>query len=46
MKIKKIKFIEEVKDIYNDNIDVFVEKDDGSIYTQLQLVHRKIYLKK
>lgn len=30
MKIKKIKFIEKVRDTYNDNIiDVFVEKDDG-----------------
>ena len=29
MKIKKIKFIKEITDVDNDNIDVFVEKEDG-----------------
>jgi len=29
MKIKRIKFLEEIRDLYNDNIDVLVEKKDG-----------------
>ena len=29
MKIKKIKFIKEITDVDNDNIDVFVENEDG-----------------
>lgn len=36
MKIVKISYptpLEQVKDIYNDNIDVFVELEDGETYT-------------
>ena len=32
MKIKRIEFLEEIKDINNDNIDVLVEKEDGYKY--------------
>jgi hypothetical protein len=32
MKIKRIKFIEDVRDVNNNNIDVLVEKEDGSNY--------------
>lgn len=32
MKIKRIEFLEDVKDASNDNIDVLVEKVDGSIF--------------
>jgi len=32
MKIKRIKFMEDVRDVSNDNIDVLVEKEDGSNY--------------
>ena len=33
MRIKKIRFIDEVRDEYNDSIDVGVEFEDGSSYT-------------
>jgi hypothetical protein len=33
MKIKKIEFVEEIKDPYVDNVDVFVENEDGYTYT-------------
>jgi len=29
MKIKRIEFAEEITDVNNDNIDVFVENEDG-----------------
>ena len=32
MKIRKIEFITEIKDVYNDNVDVFVENEDGYTY--------------
>jgi hypothetical protein len=32
MEIKRIKFMEDVRDVNNDNIDVLVEKEDGSNY--------------
>ena len=33
MKIKRIEFAEEITDVNNDNIDVFVENEDGYTYT-------------
>jgi hypothetical protein len=33
MKIKRIEFMEEIRDVINDNIDVIVENEDGYIYT-------------
>jgi len=33
MKIKRIEFAEEIRDVNNDNIDVFVENEDGYTYT-------------
>jgi hypothetical protein len=33
MRIKKIRFIDEVKDQLNDSIDVGIEFEDGSSYT-------------
>ena len=32
MKIKRIEFMEEIRDVYNDNIDVLVENEDGYNY--------------
>ena len=32
MKIKRIEFMEEIADVYNDNIDVLVENEDGYKY--------------
>ena len=32
MEIEKIYFIEEIKDVNNDNIEVFVENEDGYTY--------------
>ena len=32
MKIKRIEFMEEIRDVDNDNIDVLVEKEDGYKY--------------
>lgn len=32
MKIKRIEFMEDVRDVSKDNIDVLVEKEDGSNY--------------
>ena len=32
MKIKRIEFMDEIKDVDNDNIDVLVEKEDGYEY--------------
>ena len=32
MKIKRIEFMEEITDLYNDNIDVLVENEDGYNY--------------
>ena len=32
MKIKRIEFMEDVRDVSNDNIDVLVEKEDGFSY--------------
>lgn len=32
MKIKRIEFMEEVKDVNNDNIDVLVETEEGFEY--------------
>ena len=32
MKIKRIEFLEEIKDINNDSIDVLIEIDDGYQY--------------
>ena len=32
MKIKQIKFLEEIHNIYNENIDVLVENEDGYEY--------------
>jgi division protein CdvB (Snf7/Vps24/ESCRT-III family) len=32
MKIKRIEFMEEITDVYNDNIDVLVENEDGYNY--------------
>ena len=33
MKMKRIKFMENVKDVNNDNIDVLIEKENGSSFT-------------
>jgi hypothetical protein len=33
MRIRKISFIDEVKDQFNDSIDVAIEFEDGSSYT-------------
>jgi hypothetical protein len=33
MKIRRIEFSEEVRDVNNDKIDVFVENEDGYTYT-------------
>ena len=33
MRVKRIEFVEEVRDVTNDNIDVFVENEDGYTYT-------------
>jgi len=32
MKIKRIKFMEEIRDVNNDNIDILVENEDGYTY--------------
>ena len=32
MEIKKIEFMEEIRDVNNDNIDVLVENEDGFKY--------------
>ena len=33
MKIKRIEFAHEIRDPYMDNVDVFVENEDGYTYT-------------
>ena len=33
MRIKKVKFIDEVKDQLNDSINIRIEFEDGSFYT-------------
>jgi hypothetical protein len=33
MEIKRIEFVEEIKDVNNDNIDVFIENEDVYTYT-------------
>ena len=33
MKIKRIEFAHEITDPYMDNLDVFVENEDGQTYT-------------
>ena len=33
MKIKRIEIIDEIRDVYNDNVDVLVEKEAGYKYT-------------
>jgi len=33
MKIKRIEFAHEITDVDNDNVDVFVENEDGYTYT-------------
>ena len=45
MKIKKIEFAHEITDPHMDNLDVFVENEDGS-RIRLSLVHQAIYLTK
>lgn len=32
MKVKEIRFIDKIKDIYNDNVDVAIEMEDGYTY--------------
>jgi len=32
MKIKRIEFLEDVRDVSNDNIDVLIEKSNGSSF--------------
>ena len=32
MRIKEITFIDEIRDIYNDNVDVAIEMEDGYTY--------------
>lgn len=43
MRIKKITYISEVNDIYNDNIDVSVETDDGISYVFVVTTPKNYY---
>ena len=45
MGIKRIRFIDEIRDVYNDCIDVGVEFVDG-LLIHLSLVQQEIYLTK
>ncbi|WPC43905.1 hypothetical protein [Clostridium sp. JS66] len=46
MKIKKISYptsLEKIPDIENDNIDIFVELDDGMVYTMTVTTPKNYY---
>lgn len=46
MNIKKIEYptsLSEIKDITNDNIDVFVELEDGSTYVLVVATPKNLY---